>query len=171
MPYDSATGSSGPAHQACEYAVPIVCADIADLREMAADEDMAVSFYRIGDANHLAEQLTTILTSPELQRRMAEHNYAAGVRMTMSCVIRNYLRWFELQKCKKAMRNGRGVIDGASPASQDAPLPPDWPPSGLPDLDEDGHDLGSLELSSDNDGAAELQEAPVWDLGSSRVVQ
>ena len=28
MPYDSATGSSGPAHQACEYGVPIVCADI-----------------------------------------------------------------------------------------------------------------------------------------------
>src|SRR5580704_17553159 len=26
MPYDSATGSSGPAHQACEYGVPIVCA-------------------------------------------------------------------------------------------------------------------------------------------------
>ena len=35
LPYDSATGSSGPAHQACEYGVPIVCADIADLHEMA----------------------------------------------------------------------------------------------------------------------------------------
>ena len=30
LPYDSATGSSGPAHQACEYGVPIVCADILD---------------------------------------------------------------------------------------------------------------------------------------------
>ena len=46
MPYDSATGSSGPAHQACEYGIPIVCADIGDLREMAEDEDMAVSFYQ-----------------------------------------------------------------------------------------------------------------------------
>src|SRR6202044_1162516 len=46
MPYDSATGSSGPAHQACEYGIPIVSADIPDLREMAVAEDMAVSFYR-----------------------------------------------------------------------------------------------------------------------------
>ena len=36
MPYDSATGSSGPAHQACEYGVPIVCADIPDFSGMAS---------------------------------------------------------------------------------------------------------------------------------------
>ena len=59
MPYDSATGSSGPAHQACEYGVPIVCADIPDFREMAAEEDMAILFHKIGDAEHLAEQLTS----------------------------------------------------------------------------------------------------------------
>jgi glycosyltransferase involved in cell wall biosynthesis len=168
MPYDSATGSSGPAHQACEYGVPIVCADIADLREMAADEDMAVSFYKTGDANDLAEQLITILTSPELQRRMAEHNYAAGVRMTMSCVIRNYLRWFELQKCKKAIRAGRTVADGA--LSHDPALPPDWPPSGLADPNADSLDLGSsMELTRDNDGVAELANAPSWDGGSPRA--
>ena len=103
MPYDSATGSSGPAHQACEYAVPIVCADIVDLREMAANEDMASMFYKIGDAADLAEQLIAILQSPELELRMAKQNYAAGVRMTMSSVIRNYLRWFDLLKLKKAM--------------------------------------------------------------------
>lgn len=105
MPYDSATGSSGPAHQACEYGVPIVCADIADFRGMAADEDMAVSFYKVGDAADLAEQLVTILQSADLQRHMAERNYAAGVQMTMASVVRNYLRWFELHKSKKAMRN------------------------------------------------------------------
>lgn len=101
LPYDSATGSSGPAHQACEYGLPIVSADVGDLREMAADEEMAVSFYSKGNAQQLAAELVTILGSPELQRRMAEHNYAAGVRMTMGQVIRNYLRWFELQKYKK----------------------------------------------------------------------
>ena len=108
MPYDSATGSSGPAHQACEYGVPLVSADIADLREMACDEDMAVRFYRTGDAIDLAGQLVTILSSADLQRRMSEHNYRAGVRMTMSNVIRNYLRWFELQRCKKRLP-GRGI--------------------------------------------------------------
>jgi glycosyltransferase involved in cell wall biosynthesis len=105
LPYDSATGSSGPAHQACEYAVPIVCADIADLREMAANEDMAVNFYKTGNAANLAEQLIAILQSPEMQLQMAECNFAAGVRMTMASVIRNYLRWFKLNQFKKEINN------------------------------------------------------------------
>jgi len=103
MPYDSATGSSGPAHQACEYGVPIVCADIADFRDMAADEDMAVSFYKLGNAADLADQLTTILQSSELQRQMAEQNFSAAIQMTLPSVVRNYLRWFELNRRKKAV--------------------------------------------------------------------
>ena len=103
MPYDSATGSSGPAHQACEYGVPIVCADIADFRDMAADEDMAIDFYKVGDAVDLADKLVSILQSPERQRQMAEHNFSAALHMTMSSVVRNYLRWFELKRCKKAI--------------------------------------------------------------------
>jgi glycosyltransferase involved in cell wall biosynthesis len=103
MPYDSATGSSGPAHQACEYGVPIVCADLADFRDMAADEDMAVNFYKVGNADDLANQLTTILRSPEQQRRMAEQNFSAAIQMTLPSVVRNYLRWFELNQRKKAV--------------------------------------------------------------------
>lgn len=106
MPYDSATGSSGPAHQACEFGVPIVCADIADFRAMAQEEDMAIRFYEIGNARDLADQLVTILQSQELQRQMALHNFNAGTEMTMASVVRNYLRWFELNKCKHAVRAG-----------------------------------------------------------------
>lgn len=101
MPYDSATGSSGPAHQACEYGVPIVCADIADFRNMAADEGMAINFYKVGDAVDLADKLVEVLQSPERQHQMAEHNFLAAMQMTMSNVVHNYLRWFELQACKK----------------------------------------------------------------------
>jgi glycosyltransferase involved in cell wall biosynthesis len=105
LPYDSATGSSGPAHQACEYGVPIVGADIEDFRDMAADEDMAVRFYKVGDATDLANQLITVLRSPELQRSMGRQNFAAGLEMTIGSVVRNYLRWFELNKCRKALLN------------------------------------------------------------------
>jgi glycosyltransferase involved in cell wall biosynthesis len=103
MPYDSSTGSSGPAHQACEYGLPIVCADIPDFRCMAADDDMAILFYEKNDAMDLAEKLTTVLQSPELQRQMSEHNYEAGIQMTMATVARTYLRWFELHKSKRAL--------------------------------------------------------------------
>ena len=102
MPYDSATGSSGPAHQACEYGLPIVSADIQDFLTMAADEDMAISFYKRGDALDLANKLIAILESPERQRRIAQHNFSAAVRMTMPAVLRQYLRWFELAKRKQA---------------------------------------------------------------------
>lgn len=101
LPYDSATGSSGPAHQACEYGVPIVSADISDFRDMAADEDMAISFYRTGDPVDLAAQLIGLLESVQDQRRAAEQNYAAAVRMTMPNVVRHYLRWFELERRKQ----------------------------------------------------------------------
>jgi hypothetical protein len=89
-----------------------VCADIADFRDMAADEDMAINFYKVGDAVDLADKLVQILQSPEQQQQMAERNFSAAMQMTMSSVVRNYLRWFELKRCKKAI--GR------------APLFPGW---------------------------------------------
>jgi glycosyltransferase involved in cell wall biosynthesis len=103
MPYDSATGSSGPAHQACEYGIPVVCADIADFRRMASDEDMAISFYEAGNPADLAEKLIEILKSPEQQRQLSHHNFSAAMRMTMPSVVRHYLRWFELSRHKETM--------------------------------------------------------------------
>jgi len=114
MPYDSATGSSGPAHQACEFGVPIVCADIPDFRGMADDENMAIRFYKLGSPEDLADQMIAILRSPRLERQMAEHNFTAGVEMTMSTVVRNYLRWFELNRCKKALKRSRAFNERAT---------------------------------------------------------
>jgi glycosyltransferase involved in cell wall biosynthesis len=104
LPYDSATGSSGPAHQACQYGVPIVSADLPDFRGMAADEDMAIRFYQRGNAEDMADQLLTILESPMLERQMAEHNFAAGIDMTMTAVVNSYLRWFRVNQGKRAIR-------------------------------------------------------------------
>jgi len=103
IPYDSATGSSGPAHQACEFGVPIVCADLPDFRAMVDDEDMAVRFYQPGNAIDLAEQLTAILQSQELEYKMAEQNFVAGLEMTIGNVVGNCLRWFMLQRCKRKL--------------------------------------------------------------------
>ena len=105
MPYDSATGSSGPAHQACEYGVPIVCADVPDFREMAANENMAIRFYKRGDPADLAQQISTVLLNRKLEEEMAEHNFAAGVEMSIGSVVAGYLRWFELNRCKRTLKN------------------------------------------------------------------
>jgi glycosyltransferase involved in cell wall biosynthesis len=110
LPYDSATGSSGPAHQACEFGVPIVCSDIDDFKEMVAGEGMAVRFYKKGDPDDLARQFVAILKSPELLSQMAEHNFGVGIEMKMSSVVKNYLRWFELHKRKKAVRRSAFIF-------------------------------------------------------------
>lgn len=119
IPYDSATGSSGPAHQACEYGVPIVCADLPDFHAMVDDEDMAVRFYKLGDAADLAEQLIAILQSPEVEHEMAEQNFVAGLEMMIGNVVNNYLRWFRLQKCKRILRRA-GVGEKRWPLASDA---------------------------------------------------
>ena len=151
LPYDSATGSSGPAHQACEFGVPIVSADLPDFRGMASDEDMAIRFYQRGHARDLADQLIAILGSPQLERQMAEHNFAAGVEMTMTNVVNNYLRWFRLNNAKRDLRRGTGasahpVLDHPAFANRLLSLGPvparransDWPfePALIPQRNE-----------------------------------
>ncbi len=151
MPYDSATGSSGPAHQACEYGVPIVCADIPDFRGMADDEDMAIRFYRVGDAPDLAHQLIAILKSPELERQMAEHNFSAGVEMMMTNVVKSYLRWFELHRCKRALRGSRLGSEGEMV----------WSEVPASSQQESEWDLQPVFLSRDKEGKEEEELAKV----------
>src|SRR5580704_13950165 len=110
LPYDSATGASGPAHQACEFGVPIVSAGIPDFRAMAENEDLAMRFYKVGDANDLAEQLVAVLRSPNLEHAMAQQNFAAGVEMNITQVVSNYLRWFELSRCKKMLHANKDPL-------------------------------------------------------------
>lgn len=104
MPYSSSTGSSGVAHLACGYGVPIVCADLEDFRQMATGEDLAIDFYQPGDAESLATCLIRLLESPERLRTMAEQNFSSALRMTMPTIVQKYLRHFELQQRLDALR-------------------------------------------------------------------
>lgn len=103
MPYTSATGASGVAHLACQYGLPIVSAGIPDFREMADDENMAMSFYPTGDALALADELISLLGDSNRQREMAEQNFSAALRMTMPQVVRQYTRSFALHQHTRAL--------------------------------------------------------------------
>lgn len=105
MPYSSSTGCSGVAHLACAYGVPVVCADLEDFRQMAEEEDLAIEFYRPGDAGDLAHCLTHLLQSRERLRAMSLQNFSSALRMTMPIVVRKYLRHFELQRHISARRH------------------------------------------------------------------
>ena len=77
---------------------------------MAENEDLAMRFYKVGDASDLAEQLATVLRSPNLEHAMAQQNFAAGVEMNITQVVSNYLRWFELSRCKKMLHANKDPL-------------------------------------------------------------
>jgi glycosyltransferase involved in cell wall biosynthesis len=104
MPYSSATGSSGIAHLACAYGVPIVCADLPDFREMAEDEGLAVEFHQLDNARELADRVIDLLQSQQKQRAMAEQNFSAALRMTMPQIIHGYLRHFDRERRTKTLK-------------------------------------------------------------------
>jgi len=174
LPYDSATGSSGPAHQACEFGVPIVCADLDEFKEMAASEDMAVRFYARGNAASLAEQFIVILQSVRLQRQLAEDNFSAGGQMTMSNIVKNYLRWFELHQCKRALLNSAtlpGPVDRWVRALRSAEESPDWsfamkaPPRWKDGIDQER----SIEPAVDQVHAGHGVDSAFWNQSKTRM--
>ena len=91
------------AHIACEYGVPIICADIPDFREMADDERLAIRFYKTGDPDQLANCICKVIGDLPLMQEMAEQNFSAALRMTMPQIMRQYLRSFDLHKRQRAL--------------------------------------------------------------------
>ena len=57
MPYTSSAGSSGVAHLAAQYGVPVIASGIQDFRELAEHEGIAMRFFTPGDVDSLVEQM------------------------------------------------------------------------------------------------------------------
>lgn len=109
MPYTSSAGSSGVAHLAAQYGVPVVASDIPDFHEIAEHEGIAINFFTPGDADSLVEQLIFTLNSPEELKAMAWRSYAAGVAMSMPQVVREYIRSFRQQERIKTLQLAAGL--------------------------------------------------------------
>ena len=103
LPYTSSAGSSGIAHLACTYGLPIIASDIPDFRRLAQEEGLAIDFFSPGDAAELARHLIDLLSDRERQEEMAMQNVSAAMRMSMPEIIRQYLRTFELRQEINAM--------------------------------------------------------------------
>jgi len=98
LPYTSSAGSSGIAHLACTYGVPILASDIPDFRRLAQEEGLAIDVFPPGNARALAQHLIDLLGDRERQEEMAMQNVSAAMRMSMPEIIRQYLRTFELRQ-------------------------------------------------------------------------
>jgi glycosyltransferase involved in cell wall biosynthesis len=98
MPYTSSAGSSGVAHLCCAYGVPIMASDIADFRQLAEEEGLAIDFFEPANVQSLASKLGALLDNSERQMEMAIQNFSAALRMSMPEVIRQYIQTFQLQR-------------------------------------------------------------------------
>lgn len=112
MPYTSSAGSSGVAHLAAQYGVPVIASDIQDFRDLAEHEKIAIRFFTPGDADSLTEQLLLALNSPDDLKEMAWQSYAAGVAMSMPRVVREYIRSFRQQERVKTLQLAAGLRAG-----------------------------------------------------------
>jgi glycosyltransferase involved in cell wall biosynthesis len=104
MPYTSSAGSSGVAHLAAQYGVPVIASDIQDFREVAEHEGIAIRFFKPGDADSLVEQLLLALNSPDDLKEMAWKSYAAGIAMSMPRIVRDYIRAFRQRERVKVLQ-------------------------------------------------------------------
>jgi glycosyltransferase involved in cell wall biosynthesis len=104
MPYTSSAGSSGVAHLAAQYGVPVIASGIQDFRDLAEHEGIAMRFFTPGDAGSLVEQILLALNSPEALKEMAWQSYAAGVAMSMPQVVREYIRNFRQHERIKTLQ-------------------------------------------------------------------
>lgn len=104
LPYSSSAGSSGIAHLACTYGVPIVASEIPDFRRLVEEEGLAIDLFPAGSVVELAQCLTALLQNRDRQVEMALQNVSAALRMSMPEIIRQYLRTFELRQELQDMR-------------------------------------------------------------------
>jgi glycosyltransferase involved in cell wall biosynthesis len=104
MPYTSSAGSSGVAHLAAQYGVPVIASGIRDFRDLAEHEGIAMRFFRPGDTDSLVEEMLLALNSPEQLKEMAWQSYAAGVAMSMPQVVREYIRSFRQHERIKVLQ-------------------------------------------------------------------
>ena len=98
MPYTSSAGSSGVAHLACAYGVPMIACDIPDFRQLRDEEGIAIDLFEPGNVEALADHLVKLIESPAKQYEMALQSFSAALRMSMPEIMKDYLRTFQLQK-------------------------------------------------------------------------
>lgn len=120
MPYTSSAGSSGVAHLAAQYGVPVLASDILDFRELAANEGIAIRYFKLGSTDSLVEQMLSALNSPAELQEMAWQNYAAGVAMSMPSVVREYIQSFRQRERINALQLAARLRRIGQPSRSDA---------------------------------------------------
>ena len=105
LPYTSSAGSSGVAHLACQYGLPILAPDLDDFVELARQEQVSMEFFSANSVDSLATQLVGMFQTPERLQVMAQKNFNAALQMSMPQIIREYTRAFDMHQRVRMLKN------------------------------------------------------------------
>jgi glycosyltransferase involved in cell wall biosynthesis len=105
LPYTSSAGSSGVAHLACQYGLPILAPDIEDFVELSRQEQVSMEFFTANNVDSLAEQLVGMFRTPGRLQLMAEANFSAALQMSMPRIIQEYTRSFDMHQRVRMLKN------------------------------------------------------------------
>jgi glycosyltransferase involved in cell wall biosynthesis len=94
LPYNSSAGSSGVAHQAAQFGVPIIATDVPDLREMTTAEGLLVEWGPQQDSRRFAEIVADLLLDEPRRQAIASANSTAVQSQTLGRIVEEYLHRF-----------------------------------------------------------------------------
>jgi glycosyltransferase involved in cell wall biosynthesis len=94
VPALASTGSSGVIHRAVAHGRAVLVSDLPDFRALAREEDLALEWYRAGDAAALSDALGRLLTDAARRDSLVRHNRESLTRLSPRRTIDAYLAAF-----------------------------------------------------------------------------
>jgi glycosyltransferase involved in cell wall biosynthesis len=94
VPARASTGSSGVIHRAVAHGRAVLVSDLPDFRALASEEDLALEWYRAGDAGALSDALGRLLSDKTRRDSLVHHNRVALARLSPRRTVDAYLAAF-----------------------------------------------------------------------------
>jgi glycosyltransferase involved in cell wall biosynthesis len=94
VPAHASTGSSGVIHRAVAHGRAVLVSDLPDFRALAREEDLALEWYRPGDAASLSDALGGLLSDPSRREALVRHNRTSVARSSPRRIVDAYLATF-----------------------------------------------------------------------------
>jgi glycosyltransferase involved in cell wall biosynthesis len=94
VPARASTGSSGVIHRAVAHGRAVLVSDLPDFRALAREEDLALEWYRAGDAAAMSDALGHLLGDTSRREALVRHNRETLARLSPRRMVDAYLAAF-----------------------------------------------------------------------------
>ena len=95
LPYAATTGASSVLHRASTYGRPVIASDLPDLRAVAEEEDLRITFVPPHGVDDLTQALCELLADRSRREDIGRHNVRAMARVSWSATSHRYADLFQ----------------------------------------------------------------------------